>query len=196
MIAANENGPALWAKILQPIQATLGSGVIAGGAVRDHLLGVDAKDIDVFVDVQSAETLTDAIPALEALGFSFALMDHAEYEHAPDWVTAVRGVLDGLFGDVPVQVIARPTVGFCGEKVVANFDFAITQCWFDGELHDTPAAAKDRASKVVTLTRWNSAEHVEVSRDRFAHFNDRHGGAYAWFDAKPDAFIYDLSGAF
>lgn len=188
MIPAAENGPALWDAMMAPVVAAYGTGVvIAGGAVRDHLLGVDAKDIDIFVDVPSAYELESEIVALAAAGFEISLMDHTEYEDAPDWVNAVQGVLDGTFRGFPVQIIARPSVGpFTGEQLVSNFDLAITQCWFDGEVHDTPAAAKDRGDRTATITRWNSPEHVAVTYARFERFNARHKPPFTLIDARPE----------
>lgn len=179
-----ENGPDIWTAILAPVREAMGSGVIAGGAVRDHFLGCDPKDIDIFVNVPTADRLETLAVPLAAIGFDLELMDHTEYEDAPDWVNAVAGVLDGHWGDHAVQIIARPCSGFGGEQLVGNFDFGITQCWFDGELHDTPKAKADRDSRTVTLTRWNSPEHVAVSFDRFRRFNKRHGGAFTLIDGR------------
>lgn len=44
------NGPAFWNKLLQDVQTTWRmGGVVAGGAVRDWMLGIEPKDIDIFV---------------------------------------------------------------------------------------------------------------------------------------------------
>lgn len=39
-----QNGPALWLKILSRFPS---GAIVAGGAVRDYLLGAEPKDIDV-----------------------------------------------------------------------------------------------------------------------------------------------------
>ena len=187
MIPATENGPALWETIINPIAAAYGCpAIIAGGAVRDHLLGVDAKDIDVFVDVASIHDLEAEIAALAEAGFDLEPMDHTEYEDAPDWVDAVRGVLDGNFRGYPLQIIARPSACFTGSRLVEKFDLAITQCWFDGEVHDTAAAAKDRAERTATVTRWNSPAHVAVTYARFERFNQRQQSPFRLVDNRPE----------
>lgn len=178
------NGPDLWAAVLAPVREAFGSGVIAGGAVRDFLLGVEPKDIDIFVNVPTVQMLGQRATALAAVGFDLELMDHTEYQDAPDWVNAVTGVLDGHWGDHAVQIIARPSFDFSGAQLVGNFDFSITKCWFDGETHDTPEAKADRDAGTVSLTRWNSDAHVEISRQRFARFNARNGGSYTLIDGR------------
>lgn len=187
-LISTENGPALWLAILAPIRAAYGSGVIAGGAVRDYHLGFIPRDIDVFVDVETREEL---VAGIEALGprFGVAVMtpaDLAEYETAPDWKYEVRGVLDGWFtthdrapGDwednqVHVQIVARPMPGFSGEVLSERFDLGITRSWFDGQFGDTPAAAKDRADKTLTLMRWDTDAHVARSVDRARRFIGRY----------------------
>lgn len=187
--------------MLESVRTEFPTAVIAGGAVRDHFLGVSAKDIDILVDAESADELEQA--ALRLDGFDVDLLDGTEYEEAPDWVRAVRGVLDGTFEyaaflhDIHVQIIARPDKNFSGETLVANFDFALTKCWFDGEtVHCSPEAQADRTAKTVTLTRWNSPEHVEISYQRFRRFNERMGGGWTFVDPRTGASGSELqSGA-
>lgn len=186
MITHDLNGPALWSDLLAKVSAKIGTpAVIAGGAVRDFLLGQDAKDIDIFVNVKTLREVEALGAALADSGFDLEVMDHTEYEDAPDWVNAVTGVLDGSYGGHPVQIIARPSARFSGDTLVEAFDFAITQCWFDGEIHDTPAAAADREAKTVTLTRWNSPAHVLVSYLRFERFRKR-CPSFRLVDARPE----------
>lgn len=177
-----KNGPELWDAILRGLNDA--SAVIAGGCVRDYLLGREPKDIDVFVNVACKDQLRVLGRALPAT-FSVSLMrELTEYEVAPDWVGEVSGVLDGsfcpegshdIFDDyTQVQIIGRPSADFGGAQLVSRFDFGITRSWYDGELHDTPEAAQDRANRTVTLMRWDTDDHVRSSLKRFERWRDRY----------------------
>src|SRR3546814_3197398 len=63
--------------------------------------------------------------------------------------------------------------------MVERFDFGVARCWYDGEIHDTPEAATDRANKTVTLFL---DDRLERSRARFARFNERMGGDWRLID--------------
>src|SRR3546814_17583635 len=63
--------------------------------------------------------------------------------------------------------------------MVERFDFGVARCWYDGEIHDTPEAATDRANKTVTLFL---DDRLERSRARFARFNERLGGDWRLID--------------
>jgi hypothetical protein len=178
-----KNGPELWLAILAPIRAVFGDdAVIAGGAVRDYLLGFDPKDIDVFVNVRSIEELLEGADKLDNR-FTLAPLDEelTEYEQNPDWVNEVSGVLDGGFlsgigvwDHFDLQVIGRPSSTFSGATLVSRFDIGITRCWFDGEIHDTPYAGVDREGKTLSLLRHDTPEHIEASRGRATRFIRRH----------------------
>lgn len=171
------NGPELWTKVLALMPP---GAIIAGGCVRDYLLEVAPKDIDVFF----AE---DSLPMEEENGlFGFRLerpigfqrIDNAQ-ERSVEYADAVqnfrcisRGSVDGWqvdaceIGDTTLDPV----------KLVNDFDFGITRCWFDGfQIFDTPEARFDRSHKIVTL--YNS-ERMKRATRRFESFNKRHDGAY------------------
>src|SRR3546814_15884798 len=78
-----------------------------------------------------------------------------------------RGVIAGY----PVDLIG---VTFADTRdMVERFDFGVARCWYDGEIHDTPAAATDRAHNTVTLFL---DDRLARSRARFRRFNARIGG--------------------
>lgn len=155
------NGPQLWDEIL----ADLPDGaVIAGGAVRDYLLGVDPKDIDVFIHAN--EFVHPA--GFEGLGDEKS----AEYDAMNEISIVVRGNIAGF----QVDLVG---VTFSPDEMVERFDFGIARCWYDGEIHDTPEAAADRANKTVTLLL---DDRIERSRARFARFNERMGGDWRLID--------------
>lgn len=165
-----KNGPELWGKVLASLPA---GAIVAGGAVRDHLLGVEPKDIDVFLPV-------DAWPSNGFSGFQTLGADKdAEYEAMPTIAVVVRGERLGYQVDV-VGIYAERTTP---ADIVGTFDFGIARSWFDGErIHDTPEAAQDRAARTVTRLLHDRPERGEA---RFARFNARMGGAFTYVIAPP-----------
>jgi hypothetical protein len=170
------NGPELWCAIL----ATMPSGsIVAGGAVRDYLLGKEPKDIDVFmgappVSEGPVEPL-DALAAWEPYDPRHGLFrienTHERYEEYAA-VSCILCVSSGtLFGHKVDAVEIEHFQG--GPELIKEFDFAITRCWFDGEIRDTPEAKRDRETKTITLL---SDARQERSLARFERLNERWGG--------------------
>jgi hypothetical protein len=170
------NGPELWSAIL----ARMPSGsIIAGGAVRDYLNGVEPKDIDVFIDIEAdARRLeTDDAYALKAGDARFGLhrIDN-EYERFEEYaaVSNIACVSSGMmFGHRVDAVVMEKFKG--GADLVAGFDFGLNRVWFDGEIHDTPEAYHDRENNCATLLL---NDRVERSLKRFARLNERWGGGW------------------
>jgi hypothetical protein len=170
-----ENGPDLWTKVLAQFPT---GAIIAGGAVRDFLMGVPPKDIDVFLPASAVKN----IPPTE--GFDFAFVDPrfgfhridspqlriSEYEGLNNISLVSRGEIEGYTVD-----LVEFTIDFTGQQLVETFDFWINWCWFDGEIHDTPEARNDQFNNEVTLC---NEERLERSLVRFERFNARHNGAY------------------
>lgn len=187
-----QHGPILWARILEPVINALGSGIIAGGAVRDYLLGEPPKDIDIFVNVDDVGALKAAAAKLPETFHVSLMHELTEYETAPDWQSEVFGVLDGywaetgaeLFDEVRVQIIARPMPVFTGQELVKRFDLGITRSWFDGAIHDTPEAERDRAEKTLTLMRWETEAHVAATQRRVERMESRFG--FRFVDPRPE----------
>lgn len=170
------NGPELWRAILA--RMPLGS-VIAGGAVRDYLLGVEPKDIDVFIDmtaelVRFAEGDDNAISAGDArYGLHRIDNEHERFEEYAA-VSDIVCVSSGVLFDRRVDAVVMENYAG-GASLVAGFDFALNRCWFDGEIHDTPEAKRDRDNRCVTLL---TDEREERSVARFERLNERWGGGW------------------
>lgn len=167
------NGPELWDMILA--QMPPGS-VIAGGAVRDYLLGVEPKDIDVFMgDVALNEAPTQDFYFIEAFDARVGLMRIDDiYERQEEYaaLTDIRCVSTGSLFEHRVDLVDLDNFQG-GAALVEGFDFGLTRCWYDGQLHDTDWARTDRENKTVTLLL---NERRERALTRFARFNERMGG--------------------
>lgn len=175
------NGPELWDALL----ALMPKGsVIAGGAVRDYLLGVEPKDIDIFMGeyAGTCEPEPKETPAFCFTDFSIPdprcglfRIDNEherfeEYAAVSDIMMVSSGTLLGVKVDA---VLIDKFEG--GEKLIKDFDFGITRCWYDGAIHDTPEAQSDRKRCVVTLL---SDEREVRSIARFERLNARWGGGW------------------
>lgn len=171
------NGPDLWNDILAEVHETFPGAVIAGGAVRDFLLGQEPRDIDVFVNATRDELSQVDLFGGELLTFE----ELSDYKQNPDWKEEVTGVLNGFYGGYPVQIIGRAFAS--GDELMERFDLGITRCWFDGQLHDTPAAAADRRARTLTLMRWDTPEHVRATKKRVKRFRER-GSVWTFVDPR------------
>ena len=168
-----ENGPALWSALLARMPT---GSVVAGGAVRDYLLGQPPKDIDIFFDVQMHSSKEDW-SGFGPLGLDKA----AEYDAMNSIAVVQRATFNGLQVDaIGLCLEAGPVTG---ERVVATFDFGLTRCWYDGEIHDTPEAKADREGKTVTLLLHDRPARAA---DRFVRFNTRMGGEWTFVSTKPE----------
>lgn len=156
------NGPELWDALLKGVPH---GSIIAGGAVRDFLLGVKPKDVDIFVP--------DTPDNREAVAEHWCDLELEDDEKGKGAAyTAVKDVAHVFhghkFGHVVDVVMMR---NFDAPKMVAAFDFAIVRSWYDGVLHDSVEAQLDRHFKSVTMLSDRTRDR---SRTRFKRFEARH----------------------
>ncbi len=183
------NGPNLWRAILAEMPE---GAIVAGGAVRDFLLGYEPKDIDVFMAIPPVSSEPIPFPDLGAA--SPALCDvefgdprhgllrientHERYEE----YTAVSNIVCVSSGTLlGWRVDAVDLDDFeGGQRLASQFDFGITRCWFDGEIHDTPEARHDRENHCVTLLLDARRER---SIARFERLKERWGADWTLRDS-------------
>lgn len=157
------NGPDLWNRILADMPR---GSIIAGGAIRDYLLSVPPKDIDVFC-------WSAALGSFDFTGFEPLGSDRADEYAAMSIIDIVQRT--SRYG-IQVDLVGIGIPEWSPEAMVQTFDFGITRCWFDGErIHTTPEADHDLENSVVTLLLKDRPERAAV---RFARFNENHGGRF------------------
>lgn len=186
-----KNGPELWNAILAQMPP---GAVIAGGAVRDYLLGVEPKDIDVFCSVHAVTPISyfsgneaDVMPDWLPEGYDcrhglFRVDDRHERQEEYTKLNNIAVVSCGTVFEYKVDLIEMniEAAAFNGTDLVADFDFAITRCFYDGtDIFDTIEAAVDRQNKTVTLM---IDDRRERSQARFDRFNERRGGGWTYRD--------------
>jgi hypothetical protein len=126
--------------------------VVSGGYLRDTRLGIEPKDMDVFITNApglSTEQLRANVQA--ALGLptrvQFDIPEYVGFE-----VERILDVMvDGGFG-VPIQVIELAT-GLSPNTRAAINDFGLCQVWMDisGIAQETAEFTRDLAQKTFTL---------------------------------------------
>lgn len=163
-----DNGPALWRAILEDCPP---GAFVAGGAVRDYLLGVTAKDIDVFAPSDSLrEWETPHFGPIEPRD-----LRADEYAASAEIDVVWRGTRHGWATDL-IFMKSDGLLNWDPASVVSGFDFGITQAWWDGGLNLAPAFERDMGRGTVTLLRHDKLVRAMA---RFERFNERHGGAWA-----------------
>lgn len=163
--------------------------VIGGGCIRDYLLGLEPKDIDVFVPIPTRDELEELCDRLnDSSAWQLGLIEQGcEEEYDEAFKGILIGVLEGEFCNLPVNIISRrPHLG-CGydeddeapvffdgpdlTSLIASFDYGILQiAYANGTFESTPAHAEDLANRTATLTR---NDFYDQSLTRFARFNKR-----------------------
>lgn len=159
--------PSDWTRALARVHAAGGAdAVIAGGAVRDFLLGREIKDIDIFL--QSHGFIADEKIARFAFDGIKLQLTNGSYRPAEIGEVGTLWVYDDPFG-TPVQLIfldinesVTPAIA------IEHCDFGLCRVAFDGEqLHMSGHFIADLAGQTMTLRRDMTTNNVERSKRRF-----------------------------
>jgi hypothetical protein len=133
--------------------------------VRDYLLGVEPKDIDIFVCSSDFNPPANFQPLYDA-------EKREEYEALDNIDIVMRAEIAGfqvdLVGVAPFS---------CGFELVETFDFGISRCFYAGKglAMATPEFCWDRDHQTVTLLLNDRRERAQR---RFDRFNERMGGGW------------------
>jgi hypothetical protein len=160
---------------------------VAGGAVRDHLLGRRMHDLDIFVPTDRTDDIAARLRKQhgyvpvgswkEYLGFSDpAMTGVAKFERADS--------------DIPVCVIGLIDAFAAPQANVDRFDFGICMAWYDGE--NTRADDRfylDHHDKRFTLCRADNVYQYRYSLSRYNKLTHPVTGRYAgWQLVVPPEF--------
>lgn len=147
------NDPVFWAELLNNVTRASGyryNGVIAGGAPRDYILGLDVKDIDILVPNWPADgDVPILIERLGDQGWEYEGETTRETYHG-----AFR-VFNFVAKDTPIQLVLLPGTF---EEQFRTFDHSLTRCYykqFDG-LYLTPEFLRSMHNRVINV--WQSQD--------------------------------------
>jgi hypothetical protein len=160
-------------EILQAINSKFPGAVIAGGYVRDTVLGVEPKDIDVYIHApgdawETEAALREAVQAhtTEMLGSSGETTDTDFRER----LTAVFKVYRTAEANIDVLFFNEP-IAPDASNVLASFDVALCQAAMlpNGEIVSTPGFKSDVAWNELTILR--ASDHAERLVGKFPKRN-------------------------
>lgn len=174
--------PPSWGVTLAAIQKVFPEAVIAGGALRDLIIGRPVKDIDIFIKATGSDDDTHRFLA-SIYGEAHALNkeDVKEYheqlselqgvyslsrprETEDDWLSPSREIRDE--NGCPFQVIALNTE-VTPTSVVERMDFGICRVAHDGQhLDATHEFLLDMENQTFTLLRAHSPARSQHRYDR------------------------------
>lgn len=152
-------------RALFAVQAALPRAILAGGYLRDCLLGREPKDIDIFVPHEPGVE-DGRFECIRADGTGFVatpMMGAAEYMER----TEVSGIWDVRGFDLPVQIVMLEP-GLDPVERAELHDFGICQVWHDGaELHTTDSFEMDKAMQTFTLCHCEDEREYKRSMRRW-----------------------------
>lgn len=172
--------PPTWAEALGKVQELMPDAVIAGGALRDMILGRPVKDIDVFAYRRTWRTATELKAWLQAIlgGTGKIVINeaYATYREAIDSVVFAVEVSAFNITGLPFQVIAmdHPVTM---QSAVERIDLGMCRVAHNGkELYQHPDFIHDRANECFTIRRCNNVAQLERTKERYTRLQVKYMG--------------------
>ena len=153
------NGPGFWSKVLAEFEAAnpAASAIVSGGCVRDWMLGLTPKDIDIFYNlprdaVVNYPTDWQMDPVVQANWTDYGVED-----------SPIVRITDMIVMDTKVQLVH--TSGSCYEHI-EHFDSNITKGLYDqlGGLNLPREMLADLENKTVTVRKDSDRSRQRAQR--------------------------------
>jgi tRNA nucleotidyltransferase (CCA-adding enzyme) len=147
--------PASLRRVIDALVARGGRPMIVGGAVRDTLLGLPAKDLDVEVFGLPAETVREVLAGfgpVNAVGEAFTVFKLSGLDGLEEAVDVSLPRRDSKAGPGHRGIVAVGDPSLSLEDASRRRDFTINALLYDpvrGELHDPHAGARDLSDRVL-----------------------------------------------
>ena len=158
--------PPEWENLRRKVASQAGRhAIIAGGAIRDHILGLPVKDIDIFVLGMSAESAKEI--------FGADIIEYAGVEEAKHQYRSQNGLMvDLVFSryDNVQEVLEHFDLGICGAGW-DGWDYVLTDDFESDRrnltittFYPSPSGHRDRVLAKLRPIGFQSAETVQSSR--------------------------------
>jgi hypothetical protein len=146
--------------------------IVAGGFLRDSILGFQPKDIDIFISRRQGVRKEDLVESIgQALGGTAKIEFNLSYTN----MEVDRIIEVGIPGaPYPVQVIELGDSKAPVDRV-REHDFGLCQVWLGAYygLDATPAFTTDRQNKTCTLTHCESLAEWQRSMRRWQRLSQK-----------------------
>lgn len=160
-------------KILKFIQKDIPGASLAGGYLRDAVLGGTPKDIDIFipyVEPYVIDRVMQSYSAVEMKGAKY--MPQQEVTRIWDVVDSIKTELSTR--KLPVQIIML-NKGLNIEERIQQYDFGLCQIWTEGEIvYCTQSFVDDVNNKTCSLIVCEDDTQFQRSMRRFDRFKQRY----------------------
>lgn len=150
--------------------------ILAGGCVRDTVLGKDIKDYDVY----AWDTYETRIKLYEAYPNHIDVTENDEHAYEAGNFSVVNTQAVAIDGNpIQVMLLDKVEIGDCAtlqEYVEKHFDFGICKATYHklGGLHLTEAFNKDVANKTITYyesdLNWYNPDRAERMLAKFPDY--------------------------
>lgn len=153
--------------------------VIAGGMVRDHELGADWKDIDIFVPYRgNSFQLEGLLQKIVLEGKSFGLTLNPEVkdkERNRDYKFIVS---EWLYHDaISVQIMFINDVGDVNfpNRLLETFHYGVDRAYYDGnEIHFSEEFKKDKKTNTATLVKLDYIFDLPEAMKKFYRIKEKY----------------------
>lgn len=154
------------------------SAVIAGGMVRDAVLGSDWKDIDVFIpnsafSENQLNVLLNNSSDFELVNLKYGNTISRSYRNIN-----LIAVADLLYaGGIKVQIMPYdlPDDDMFKYSLINDFNFGIDQAVYDGkEMHLSDAFKQDQKKSTATLMKLTSIEKLPHAMQKFFRLQEKY----------------------
>lgn len=137
---------------LKAIQKFDERAVVAGGYLRDIMLGVQPKDVDIWIYNRLPKELVLDLPP-----DSYKVLRRIPIQNSFAMKRIISVEWKGITFDI-IQ-LRDPTV-----RAIDRFDFGLNQAWYDGtSIHTTLAFDKDQRDETITYLN-NSENYTRLDR--------------------------------
>lgn len=167
--------------VLRLIQAVAPEALVAGGLVRDHLLGRPIKDVDVFVstkdDAEWDELLEELLDGpLRGGQTRFRCgATYKQWKMRPEVVGVIE--IATHHDPRPINIIGLNTPNFGPAAVCGQFDFGICRVAYDGkQIYKTPEFEYDAANEYMSLLRCDNENDFKRAQKRFERLSQKYPG--------------------